>query len=285
MPELIRDPREMQSAADLLRRSGKHIAVVPTMGALHEGHLSLVRIARTRADVVVVTIFVNPTQFGPGEDFARYPRPLERDLALAHEAGAERVFVPSASEMYPAGFETFVSLEETSKVLEGASRPGHFRGVATVVTKLLNLTKPHVAVFGQKDAQQVAVIRRLVRDLNIDCEIVVGPTVREPDGLAMSSRNVYLTPEERQQAPVLYRSLQLAGEMIRNGERDAETIRSAIADRIRAGSQGKIDYISIAGADDLRELQKVKPGLTVLVSLAVRFGGTRLIDNSIVTPS
>jgi pantoate--beta-alanine ligase len=282
MPEIIRDIRSMQQKADALRRSGTILGLVPTMGALHEGHLSLIRIARARTDIVITTIFVNPTQFGEGEDFAQYPRSLEQDARLAGKAGADIVFAPEAGEMYPEGFQTSVHVENLTKALEGASRPGHFRGVATVVTKLLLITKPHIAVFGQKDAQQVAVIRRLVQDLNIDCEVVVGPIVREADGLAMSSRNAYLGEQERPQATVLYRSLQLADRLIREGEREAGEVIAAMTNLIKAESGGRIDYISIAGAEDLREVTRIERGTPILISLAVRFGQTRLIDNHLV---
>jgi pantoate--beta-alanine ligase len=283
MAEIIRDIRSMQQRADALRRAGRVLGLVPTMGALHEGHLSLIRIARARTDIVITTIFVNPTQFGEGEDFAKYPRSLERDAGLAGDAGADIVFAPETGEMYPEGFQTSVHVENLTKVLEGASRPGHFRGVATVVTKLLLITKPHIAVFGQKDAQQVAVIRRLVRDLNIDCEVLVGPIVREADGLAMSSRNAYLGEGERRQATVLYRSLQLADRLIREGEREAGRVIAAMTDLINAESGGRIDYISIAEAESLREMTNLERGTPILISLAVRFGSTRLIDNHLVT--
>jgi pantoate--beta-alanine ligase len=283
MPDIIRLARSMQMKAESLRASGKTIGVVPTMGALHEGHLSLIRLARARTDIVIVTIFVNPTQFGKGEDFAQYPRPLDRDVRLAGEAGADVVFAPETSEIYPEGYQSFVTVEDLTTVLEGASRPGHFRGVATVVAKLINITKPHVALFGQKDAQQVAVIRRMVKDLNIDCEIAAGPIGLEADGVAMSSRNAYLNAAERHQAPVLYRSLQLAERRIGDGERNAENVRTAMSDLIRSESEGNIDYVSIAEAEGLREVEHVEPGMRVLVSLAVRFGTTRLIDNTLVT--
>ena len=237
MPRLIRPIREMQRAAETLRREGKRIALVPTMGALHAGHLSLVRLGVIHADVVVVSIFVNPAQFGPSEDFTRYPRDLPGDFAEATGVGAEIIFAPEAGEMYPESFATGIDVEGLGSLLEGKSRPGHFRGVATVVAKLFCLVRPHTAIFGQKDAQQVAVIRRMVSDLNFGIDIVVGQTVREPDGLAMSSRNRYLSPDERRDAPTLYRALMLASESIRAGERDAEKIRRVVeAEVSRAAS-------------------------------------------------
>jgi pantoate--beta-alanine ligase len=269
----------MQRWSDEKRSTGKRVAVVPTMGALHEGHLSLVRTARSTADAVIVTIFVNPTQFGPHEDFERYPRSLAQDVAAAAAAGAEAVFAPSVEEMYPEGFQTTISVEEVTRTLEGAARPGHFRGVATVVAKLFNCTHPHLAVFGQKDCQQVVVIKRMVHDLNMDIEILVAPTVREADGLARSSRNVYLTPQQRAEAPVLYRALCRARDMITGGERSATRIRSAMRSMITAESSGTIDYVSVAKAESLEELAEVGAGVPVTVSLAVRFGSTRLIDN------
>ena len=272
----------MQSRAEQARLRGMTVGVVPTMGALHEGHCSLIRIAREQADLVIVTVFVNPTQFGAGEDFSKYPRSLERDVAAAARSGADVVFAPEAGAMYPAGFQTSVTVDALTGVLEGASRPGHFRGVATVVTKLFHITRAHLAVFGQKDAQQVAVIRQMVRDLNLPVAIVVGPIVRESDGLAMSSRNAYLSPEERRQASALYRSLRLGEQMIGDGERDAARIRSLMAALIARESTGRIDYISIADPGSLRELAILPEPGEALVSLAVRFGSTRLIDNCVV---
>ena len=279
--EVITDPARMQRRAGGARREGRRIALVPTMGALHEGHCSLIRIARDRADLVITSVFVNPTQFGEGEDFNRYPRDLDRDVVLAGEAGAGIVFAPSRGAMYPAGYGTAVTVERITEVLEGAVRPGHFRGVATVVAKLLNLTQPECAVFGQKDAQQVAVIRRMVRDLDFPVEIVVGPTVREEDGLAMSSRNAYLTPQQRGEAPVLYRSLQEGSAMIRAGERDPEKIRRAVRHLISSGSSGIVQYVSLADEGSLEECRALAGGGRVLLSLAVKFGETRLIDNCV----
>ncbi|SNB74053.1 pantoate--beta-alanine ligase [Thermoflexus hugenholtzii] len=250
---------------------------VPTMGYLHEGHLSLVRRARAENDRVAVSIFVNPTQFGPHEDYARYPRDLERDLRLLEPLGVDLVFVPSVEEMYPPGFQTWVIVEEVSRPLEGASRPGHFRGVATVVAKLFNILQPDRAYFGQKDAQQTVVIRRMVQDLNIPVEIVICPTVREPDGLAMSSRNTYLNPEERRAATVLFRALQAAKARYEAGERDAEGLREAMREVIRAEPLARIDYVSVADPETLQELERVEG--PALLSLAVYIGTTRLIDN------
>lgn len=283
--EIIRSIRAMQRRADEIRRSGKTIGVVPTMGSLHEGHTSLIRIARGKSDVVVTTVFVNPTQFGPGEDFERYPRDLERDAALAEEAGTDLIFAPGEKEMYPEGFSTSIVPQAGVSILEGAVRPDHFRGVATVVAKLFHATKPHVAVFGQKDAQQAFVVGRMIRDLNLDIELIVAPIVREPDGLAKSSRNVYLTAEDREKASVLHRALKKAESMIVKGERKAEVIRSAVLALVDDGKPTNVDYFSIVDPETFKEVGDLQPP-SVLVLLAVRFGSTRLIDNMLlpVTP-
>lgn len=273
----------MGAAADGLRRDGRTIGFVPTMGALHEGHLSLVKLAGSLADCVVVSVFVNPAQFGPGEDFARYPRDLERDSALAAGAGAGILFVPPAAEMYSPGHSTWVDAGPLTGLLEGKSRPGHFRGVATVVAKLFNIVKPHVAVFGQKDAQQAVVVRRMAADLNFPVEIVTGPTVREPDGLAMSSRNAYLSAGERSQAPALRRSLDAAVRMVASGERDCAAVLDKMREVIAVAPDASVDYISVADPETLEELRRLTEGSRALISLAVRFGKTRLIDNEFVS--
>lgn len=256
------------------------LGLVPTMGFLHAGHLSLVRRARADNDHVAVSIFVNPTQFGPHEDFARYPRDVARDLDLLQREGVDLVFAPDISEMYPPGYHTYVIVEEITERLEGLARPGHFRGVATVVAKLFNIVQPTRAYFGQKDAQQAVVIQQMVRDLNFDLEIVVCPTVREPDGLAMSSRNVYLNPDERRAATVLYRALQRANHLYASGERDASAIRHAMLDLIEAEPLARPDYVSLANPRTLVELERVEG--RALASLAVRIGTTRLIDNMLL---
>jgi pantoate--beta-alanine ligase len=284
MAGIIREIGEIHRTALDLRRAGKRVAVVPTMGALHDGHLALIREAKTRAEAVITTVFVNPAQFGPGEDFERYPRDLERDTVLAASAGSTHVFAPGSAAMYPFGFRTYVDVGGMDAVLEGKARPGHFRGVATIVLKLLHITHPHCVVFGQKDAQQVVVVRRMLQDLDMDVEMVVVPTVREPDGLALSSRNAYLTPEQRREAPVLYASLQEAERRMRAGERSASTLIVAMTSMITGRSSGVVDYVSVADAETLREAPTLYPGKTVLVSLAVRFGTTRLIDNVVLTP-
>jgi pantoate--beta-alanine ligase len=256
------------------------VGFVPTMGYLHEGHLSLVRRARGENISLVVSIFVNPTQFGPQEDFETYPRDTERDLALLRGEGADVVFMPEAGEMYPADFNSWVVVEGITEMLEGASRPGHFRGVATVIAKLLNIVQPNQTYFGQKDAQQALVIKKMVNDLNMSSEIIVASTVREPDGLAASSRNVHLDPEERQAALVLWKSLVLAQQCWSDGERSAELIRRQMIALIEGESRALIDYVSIADAESLRELDEMdRPAL---VSLAVWIGKTRLIDNVIL---
>ena len=254
------------------------LGFVPTMGFLHEGHISLVRAARARMGAVACSIFVNPTQFAPTEDLARYPRDLERDLALLSEAGCDLVFTPDASEVYPAGFSTRVEVDGVTAPLEGAVRPGHFSGVATVVLKLFNMVQPDAAWFGQKDAQQCAVIRRMARDLDLPVEIVVAPTVREADGLAMSSRNVYLGPEDRAAAVVLIRALTAAEAAFDAGERDADGLRALMTSVLEGEPRGVPDYVSIADPDTLEELSSVDERGAV-ASLAVRFGKTRLIDN------
>jgi pantoate--beta-alanine ligase len=256
------------------------VGLVPTMGYLHEGHLSLVRAARADNAHVVASIFVNPAQFGPNEDLARYPRDEAGDLELLRAAGVDAVFAPGVAEMYPDGYSTYIEVEGLTARLEGASRPTHFRGVTTVVLKLLNIVQPRRAYFGQKDAQQLAVIRRMVRDLDLDVEIVGLPIVREPDGLALSSRNAYLQGDDRRAALVLSRSIALAQRLFDGGERDADVIRAEMTAVIAAEPRAAIDYVSVSEVDTLDEVRKVdRP---VLVSLAVRIGGTRLIDNVVL---
>lgn len=253
------------------------VGFVPTMGYLHQGHLSLVERARGECAGVVVSIFVNPTQFGPGEDLASYPRDIPRDLELLDKAGADLVWVPEPSELYPPDFQTWVAVEQVTKRLEGAFRPSHFRGVATIVTKLFNAVQPDKAYFGQKDAQQAIVVRQMVRDLNFPIEVIVCPTIREPDGLAMSSRNVYLDAGERQVAPGLYRALLTAREAFESGTRDATSIRDIVARILESEPMVNVQYISCADPVTLDELQgSIERGL---LSLAVRVGKTRLIDN------
>jgi pantoate--beta-alanine ligase len=279
---LVRGVAEMQRLAEALRRRGRRIGIVPTMGYLHEGHLSLMRLARAHADSVIATIFVNPAQFAPDEDYSKYPRDPERDQALAASAGVEILFLPEERDIYPPGYVTYVEVERMTRVLEGKIRPAHFRGVTTIVAKLFNIIKPHVAVFGQKDAQQAAVIRHMVQDLNFDIEVMVGPTVREPDGLAMSSRNVYLSPERRAESVILYRSLRLAEGLITQGERICPVITREMLKLIHSSTPAAVDYISIADPATLEELTSLAPGGSALVSLAVRIGGVRLIDNIVV---
>jgi pantoate--beta-alanine ligase len=259
------------------------VGFVPTMGYLHEGHLTLVRRSCDENLHTVASIFVNPTQFGPGEDFERYPRDEVRDLAQLREAGVEAVYLPSAAEMYPPGYQTYVEVEHVSERLEGASRPGHFRGVTTVVLKLLNAVSPDRAYFGRKDAQQLRVVQRMVRDLDLATQIVPCDIVREPDGLAMSSRNVYLTPAERSAAPVLYRALCEARDLFNAGERDADQLRFRVTERISAQPEGKIEYISLADDVTLKEIDG-RIERPALLSLVVRFGKTRLLDNTELGP-
>ena len=261
----------------LRRQLAEPVGFVPTMGYLHEGHLSLVKQARAENPSLVVSIFVNPTQFGPQEDFNSYPRDPQRDLALLEKEKVDIVFMPSAAEMYPPQFSSWVEVGKVTERLEGASRPGHFRGVATVVALLFDIIQPDKAYFGQKDAQQAIVIKKMVADLNMNLEIVTVPTAREPDGLAMSSRNIYLNPEERRAAVVLYQALGLAQRLWSQGETDAEKLRQEMLALIQKQPLAQVDYVSIADAETLDELDKVKP--PALVSLAVRIGKTRLIDN------
>jgi pantoate--beta-alanine ligase len=262
------------------RSAPKPLGLVPTMGFLHEGHVSLARRARSENQTAAASIFVNPTQFGPNEDFSTYPRDMESDLKKLEGAGIDLVFAPSVQEIYPEGFDTYVDVGRIAERLEGEFRPGHFRGVATVVCKLLSITRPDRAYFGQKDAQQCLVIKRLNADLDLRAEVVVCPNVREPDGLAMSSRNVYLNPQERKAALVLYNSLCLAKSMYEDRVTDAERVRQQMRNLIGQEPLAKIDYISIAHADTLDELGKIKS--PALVSLAVRIGKTRLIDNFVL---
>lgn len=269
--------QELRSARALL---DEPVGFVPTMGYLHEGHLSLARRAAQECASVVVSIFVNPTQFGPAEDLGRYPRDLERDLRLLEPLGVDLVWTPPAEEMYPSGYQTWVQVETLTKPLEGAHRPGHFRGVTTIVAKLFNSVQPARAYFGQKDAQQAAVIRRMTLDLNFPIEIVVCPTVREPDGLAMSSRNAYLSREERQAATVLFRALTAAQTAYEGGERQAERLRRTMMDVLSAEPRAQVQYVSCADYESLEELETVSG--KALLSMAVFIGKTRLIDNIVV---
>jgi pantoate--beta-alanine ligase len=277
--EIINRRQRMSSVSRKVRRQqDRTIGLVPTMGALHDGHLSLVREARRMCDVVVVSVFVNPTQFSPGEDFARYPRDLTQDAALLTDYNVDYIFAPAPDEIYPKNFATYVTVEGLSDQLEGASRPGHFRGVATVVTILLNIVRPDFAFFGQKDAQQTMVVRRLVRDLAFDTEIVVLPTVREESGLALSSRNAYLNDEERYAAPVLHRALLRAKQAYKDGERNGARLAGVVRATIETEPRARIDYVSVSDADTLEKLDKLDDK-TVLITVAAHFGKTRLIDN------
>ena len=270
-----------QEMAQTCHDAARPLGLVPTMGALHEGHLALVRRAREENHTLAVSIFVNPAQFGSGEDFSGYPRDLDRDLDLLRQEKANLVFVPPPDEIYPPGFNTWVDVGSLTSKLEGAHRPGHFRGVATVVTKLINLARPDRAYFGQKDGQQVAVIRKLVRDLSLGLELVVVPTVREADGLALSSRNAYLTPEERSAAPVVYRALTCADELWRAGNDDAGLLRQQARRVLEAEPLiSGIDYVSVADTATMEELEVASAG--AMVSVAVQLGKTRLIDNVIL---
>jgi pantoate--beta-alanine ligase len=278
--EIVRDPRDLRARTEDLRRDGRRIAVVPTMGALHDGHLQLLRTARARADIVILTIFVNPTQFGPKEDLAKYPRDEAGDLAKARTCGIDLAFCPDAAAMYPAGAQTFVEVRELSKPLCGASRPGHFAGVATIVTKLFHVTSPHLAVFGEKDYQQLAIIRRMVRDLDMGIEIVGVPIVREPDGLALSSRNAYLSADQRRAALSLSRGLAAAEAAVKAGERDGAKIVAAARGLIDAEPQARIDYVELRDADELSPV--VTLARPAVLAMAVFVGTTRLIDNRVL---
>jgi pantoate--beta-alanine ligase len=274
--------KEMRALSRAARASRSRLGLVPTMGALHEGHLSLIRAAKSKSDVVAASIFVNPIQFGPNEDFARYPRDLDRDLALLEREGVDVVFVPSVEEMYPQQSVTWVTVEGLSERLCGKSRPGHFRGVATVVAKLFNIVEPDLAFFGQKDAAQVAVIRRMVRDLNMSVAIEVCPIVREPDGLALSSRNAYLTPEQRKDALVLFRALTRGRELYDGGERNPAALIEA-AKKVLVGSPAvRLDYFEIIDPDELTPLETIIH--PALVAVAAFVGNTRLIDNIVLEP-
>jgi pantoate--beta-alanine ligase len=278
---ILADTTELQTLTARLFQERQTIGFVPTMGALHEGHLSLVRAARQQTDVVIASIFVNPTQFGKGEDWSHYPRNLERDAELLAPLGVDYLFTPTPDEIYPAGFTTYITVEGVSEMLEGASRPGHFRGVATVLTILFNLVRPHQVFMGQKDVQQTVVVKQMVRDLRLPTEIVVVPTMREADGLAMSSRNQYLDAAERQAATVLYRALCQAQELHAAGEREAQRIKDAMQQVIAAEPKAVLDYLAINDAQTLAPLTTLTERAAV-VSLAVKLGRTRLIDNFIL---
>ena len=280
--EIINRRQRMSSVARKIRRvQDRTIGLVPTMGALHEGHLSLVREARRMCDFVVVSVFVNPTQFGPNEDFTRYPRDLTKDTALLTDYNVDYIFAPTVEEIYPKGFSTYVNVEGLADQLEGTSRPGHFRGVATIVTILLNTTRPDFAFFGQKDAQQALIIKRLVKDLAFDTEIVVLPTVREDSGLAISSRNLYLSPEEQTAATVIHQALNRAKTAYKDGERNGGRLETLIRSTIEVEPRAKVDYITVADAESLERVDKLDER-PILIAIAAYIGKTRLIDNIIL---
>lgn len=277
--EVIKKKDKMRGLVDEAKARGETVGLVPTMGFFHEGHLELMRRARAECDVVVVTLFVNPTQFGPGEDLDAYPRDFERDRALAESVGVDYIFAPEVEEMYPEGTATFVEVEELHRVMCGRTRPGHFRGVATIVSKLFNIVPAHRAYFGQKDAQQLVIIRKMAADLDFPIEIIPVPTVRESDGVAMSSRNTYLEPEEREQAIALHRSLEAARLLVEQGQRQAGKIRSAMENLISTFPLVNLEYISICDNIFLRPLEELSG--EVLVAVAARIGRARLIDNMV----
>jgi len=278
--EIVSSVQEMKRIAAAARAAGKRISFVPTMGFLHEGHASLMREGRRRGDLLVASIFVNPAQFGAGEDFETYPRDLERDLRIARECGVDVLFTPSAAEMYPSGYQTWLNVENVSRPMCGSSRPGHFRGVATVVAKLFNIVRPDFAFFGEKDYQQLLVIRRMVADLDMDVEVVGMPTVREPDGLAMSSRNAYLSPSERLSALCLSRALAAAAGLYRSGEFSVAGLRKAVMEIILKEPAAVIDYVEFRDGDTLEETERADD--RTILALAVRIGKTRLIDNTMI---
>ena len=284
--EIINRRQRMASVARKLRREeDKTIGLVPTMGALHDGHLSLVREARRMCDVVVVSVFVNPTQFGPSEDFSRYPRDLTGDTTKLSDYNVDYVFAPPAEEVYPKGFSTYVNVEGLSETMEGAARPGHFRGVATVLTVLFNTVRPDFAFFGQKDAQQTLVVRRLVRDLAFDTEIVVLPTVREQSGLALSSRNAYLTEEQHAAAGVLYRALAQAKEVYMEGERNPKRMAEVVRAQVEAEPLARLEYVGVVDAETMEKFDRIPEDRPVLIALAAHVGRTRLIDNVLIQPA
>ncbi|MDD5476591.1 MAG: pantoate--beta-alanine ligase [Candidatus Omnitrophica bacterium] len=278
--KVIGDPQRLTKIIKQVSCKGKNIGFVPTMGALHLGHLSLIKQAVKDNDIVVVSIFVNPAQFGPKEDFKKYPRPLKKDLKLCRKSGVDLVFLPTEKVMYPRGFSTFVEAGELGGKLCGISRPGHFRGVATVVAKLLNIVAPDILYLGQKDAQQAIIITKMIKDLNFPVKVKVMPTVRQKDGLALSSRNIYLNNEQKKEAPVLFKALSLAKSLITNGQRDTARIISRMRQLIKKKKQAKIDYIAIVDLEKLNNIKKID--CNCLISLAVKFGKTRLIDNTLI---
>jgi len=276
----IENISRMSTFVKMMRKEGKSIGFVPTMGHLHAGHLSLVKAAKKHTDVVVMSIFINPIQFGPGEDFKKYPRDLKHDEEMAREAGVDVIFYPSLPDMYPDGYATYVTIEELTSNLCGESRPGHFRGVATVVTKLFNIVKPEVVYFGQKDMQQALMIKKMVADLNMDIDVKMMPIVREPDGLAMSSRNSYLSAGEREDAAIIYQSLERARILIRDGEGDVRKIIKVVEDMIRTRQSAKIEYVKVVDTKKLEDMKTISGEVSVAV--AVFFGNTRLIDNTTI---
>lgn len=280
--EIVKGIKDLQTKVNALRRAGKTIGFVPTMGYLHEGHLTLVREAKKSCDVVIVSIFVNPLQFGPKEDFSKYPRDFNRDCSMLKAENTDIVFAPEANEMYSDGFQTFVEVTEVTKTLCGASRPGHFRGVTTVVLKLFNAAKPDKAFFGEKDFQQLVTIRRMVKDLNLDIEIIGVPIVRETDGLAMSSRNTYLNSEERKSALSLYKSIQVAKQLVGTGEKSVAKIVSAVKEVIEQTPLTRIDYVKLCDLDTLEYIEAGEINKSALLALAVFVGNTRLIDNCVL---
>lgn len=279
---VIATPRAMQAWADDVRQKGERIGFVPTMGYLHEGHISLVDVARRHAQRCVASIFVNPLQFGANEDLSRYPRDLKRDSSMLEQAGVDVLFHPDGDAMYPPGFQTSVAVRDVTQGLCGASRPTHFGGVTTVVAKLFNAVKPHVAVFGMKDFQQCVTIRRMVRDLDFDIEILAAPIVREADGVAMSSRNAYLSDSERRAATCLVRALRAAEDLVRGGERSASVVREAVRGSIAGEPLARIDYIELVDPDTMKSIDSVND--EAVLALAVFFGRTRLIDNTLLRP-
>ena len=275
---IVTKSEDMQRLSIEYKRQGKTVGFVPTMGYLHEGHTSLINIARKHADIVVVSIFVNPIQFGPSEDYDRYPRDIKRDKEILEKMGVDIMFYPSVDDLYPKGFTTYVEVKGLSDKLCGRYRPGHFRGVTTVVAKLFNIVMPDIAVFGEKDAQQAIIIKRMVRDLNFPVKIIVGPTVREPDGLAMSSRNEYLTEEERKVAPAIYQSLLLAKNLVEQGERDASKIIAAMHEFLSKYDRIRVEYIEIVDKEELNPIERLEKG-EALIAIAAYLGKARLIDN------